>query len=84
MNTEFDTYFHNLHNLGSNEILSIYRKAIKSNSIKTILLHFIDFMRTTGDEVVIEALAQSHQSQERSITQIRKEFLSFIKTKKFN
>lgn len=43
----------------NDEILFEYLKAEKSNSIKTIIYHFIEFIKSKGDEIVIEALNQA-------------------------
>ncbi|EAR93631.1 hypothetical protein TTHERM_00770840 (macronuclear) [Tetrahymena thermophila SB210] len=67
--------------LNDEEILNRYQKVVKSNSIKTILYHFIDFMKSSGDDIIIEALSKT---KDKSISQIRKEFSSFIKQKKLN
>lgn len=45
--------------MNCDEILERYQKSIKSNSIKTILYHFTDFMKQSGDEIVIESLAKT-------------------------
>ncbi|EAR93630.1 hypothetical protein TTHERM_00770830 (macronuclear) [Tetrahymena thermophila SB210] len=64
------------------EILDKYQKSLKSNSIKLILSHFNDFMLQDGDQIVIESL--NSDSKTKKISQIRKEFISFMKDKKFN
>ncbi|KAL4468175.1 hypothetical protein ABPG72_017156 [Tetrahymena utriculariae] len=71
-----------LDELTCEEILDRYQKSLKSNSIKLVLSHFNDFMLLNGDQIVIESL--NSNSKTKKISQIRKEFISFMKDKKFN
>ncbi|KAL4481450.1 hypothetical protein ABPG74_007539 [Tetrahymena malaccensis] len=71
-----------LDGLTCEEISERYQKSLKSNSIKLVLSHFSDFMLQDGDQIVIESL--NNNSKTKKISQIRKEFISFMKDKKFN
>ncbi|KAL4505947.1 hypothetical protein ABPG72_013708 [Tetrahymena utriculariae] len=67
--------------LSKDQIKQEYEQLQKSNFVKNIIRSFYLFILESGDEIVIESM---FENQQKGIIQIRKEFQTFTRQKKFN